>query len=227
MKIKLNNYEYIPKQVISYLPPKKYVPELVSAGFKVITSAKSLNYYKILWACLYNTAKPYKAVIIYTNPDTSGRIKGIVEYCMEHNIDVFYRTNCIPGVKPVYEEYISTKTVFYNKKPSYKLLKTTDAVKDNLNYHYHKDTTEKEQATLIKYLNYYDIELPQSDIEWVMIKQQINYYLDNDIDYAFDKSQRYICPECGALAYYNLEHICYDFTEEEKTKLDYIVNGGE
>lgn len=226
MKIKLNNYEYDTKKVISYLPPKDYVSDLVSAGFKVIT-AKSLNYYKVLWACLYKKLKPYKAVIIYTSPDVSGQIKGVVEYCMQHNIDVFYRANCIPGVKPSYEEFIASQTVFYNEKPSYTLLKTTDAVKDSLIYHYHEHTTEETQATLIKYLNYYDIELPQSDIEWVMIKQQIDYYLEHDIEYSFDKSQRYICPECGALAYYNLEHICYDYTEEERTKLDYIVNGGE
>ena len=90
-----------------------------------------------------------------------------------------------------------------------------------------KRLSDKEKSELSNLIKYYELDYPQSEIEWVLVKEQLDFYTKNNIDYAFDKSQKYICPECGELASYATEHICYDFTEDEKTKLDYIVNGGE
>ena len=85
---------------------------------------------------------------------------------------------------------------------------------------------EERKAKMMKYIKYYDLEMPQSEPEWVNMYHQLAFYIRNKIDYAFDTNLYYICEECGALVRRGSEHICYCEIPEKRTKIDILVNGG-
>lgn len=88
---------------------------------------------------------------------------------------------------------------------------------------------EARKDKMKRYIKYYELDYPETEPEWVEIFHQLAYYIKNKIDYAFDSNQYYICEECGELVSRGNEelHCCYCDIPVERTKIDYLVNGGE
>lgn len=88
---------------------------------------------------------------------------------------------------------------------------------------------EERKAKMRRYITYYELDLPETEPEWVEVFHQLAYYIKNKIDYAFDSNQYYICEECGELVNRGNEelHCCYCDIPTPMTKMDYIVNGDE
>jgi len=110
---------------------------------------------------------------------------------------------------------------------------------------------EDRKLKMIKYIKYYDLDMPQTEPEWVTTFHQLSYYIKNNIGfeepeyteeelikidnyqmskddtYGYDTNRYYICKECGELVHRGTEHCCYCDIPTPRTKIDYIVNGGE
>lgn len=112
---------------------------------------------------------------------------------------------------------------------------------------------EERKAKMMRYIKYYDLDIPQTEPQWVETFHQLAYYIknnigykepeytpeeqalidsyqmDKEITYGFDNNQYYICEECGELVNRGTDalHCCYCELPVERTKIDYLVNGGE
>lgn len=82
------------------------------------------------------------------------------------------------------------------------------------------------KVKMMKYIRYYDLDMPRTEPEWVETYHQLAYYIRNKIDYSFDSNQFTVCEECGELVRRGTEHICYCELTEKRTKIDILVNGG-
>lgn len=87
--------------------------------------------------------------------------------------------------------------------------------------------SDERKAKMKRYIRYYELEIPQTEPEWVETFHQLAYYIKNNIEYAFDENQYEICEECGDLVRRGTEHCCYCELPITLTKIDYLVNGGE
>ena len=153
----------------------------------------------------------------------------LTRLALDNHIRVFYRVNAkhfieYTAYKAIYEEHCSQYTLsryqYISDEPE--LTIEQQIAKDN----HLQVLSQAEKDTLSYKLKYYDLDYPHSEAEWMLVKEQVAFYEKNNIDYAFDRNQFYICPECKALARIDLPHECFNETHEYN-KLDYIVNGGE
>lgn len=211
--IQINNYTYNSSEIATLFPPYKYHAAQKQAGVKVIKTAKQA------WATLYNTQ--VKALLIYEDPENSTLIRNICKFCLNNNIEVFLRDNCIPGISPTYTQFTKEHPIFNGKSYITSTFSTAPTITSD------EAITEQDKQALAKYLKYYDIDYPRSEPEWVQVKTIIDYYIEHNVPYSFDTNQYYICEECKELVHHNVPHECYYDEPIKRTKLDYIVNGGE
>lgn len=109
---------------------------------------------------------------------------------------------------------------------------------------------EHRKAELLKQIKYYELDIPQTEPEWVRAFHQVAYYIRNgigleqpeytedeqnlidnyqmekELTYGYDTNRYYICKECGELVRRGTEHVCYCELPEKRTKMDILVNGG-
>ena len=52
-------------------------------------------------------------------------------------------------------------------------------------------------------------------------------HIPNMLVRVFTRDKYYICEECGELVHHSAQHECYYDEPIKRTKIDYIVNGGE
>ena len=213
MKLQINNYTYNSSEIATLFPPYKYHAAQKQAGVKVIKTAKQA------WATLYNTQ--IKTLLIYDDPENSTLIRNITKFCLNNNIEVFLRNNCIPGISPTYTQYTKEHPIFNGDRYISSAFSTAPEITSD------ETLSDKDKQLLTKYLKYYDIDYPRSEPEWVQVKTIIDYYIEHEVPYAFDTNQYYICEECGDLVHHSAQHECYYDEPIKRTKLDYIVNGGE
>ena len=213
MKLQINNYTYNSSEIATLFPPYKYHAAQRQAGVKVIKTAKQA------WATLYNTQ--IKTLLIYEDPENSTLIRNICKFCLNNNIEIFLRDNCIPGISPTYTQFTKEHPIFNGKSYITSTFSTAPTITSD------ETITEQDKQLLTKYLKYYDIDYPRSEPEWVQVKTIIDYYIEHNVPYSFDTNQYYICEECKELVHHNIPHECYYDEPIKRTKLDYIVNGGE
>lgn len=234
MKLKINNYEIETKDLVTLFPPSKYIINQRKTGVSVITNydPKSYipyqNYLKRFWAVLYNT----KYMIIYDDPDftTNNLLQKAVKHAFKHGTTVFFRTrdNCNSGFTPVYTELTKENNIFHSRPG-----KVYDYIGS-----YYTDTEyitkfpkvkETGKLKLKKFITYYELTYPETELDWYLAYTQIKYYLENKIPTAYDKNLYYRCPECGELVRRGTEdeHICYCEVAPMRVHMDYVVNGEE
>lgn len=208
--LNINNKEYNTINIATFNTPRNLIRKQQLLGVSVIfNTPKAINF-------MINS-KDLSCIIHYGYPN---------EYMQDKLNQAFYKNKIVfirDVEKNTYTQYKPTKDETHYTK--FNVKNSIDTYTDERTGR--RRLSDKEKSELSNLIKYYELDYPQSDIEWVLVKEQLDFYTKNNIDYAFDKSQKYICPECGELVSYTTEHICYDFTEDEKTKLDYIVNGGE
>lgn len=169
------------------------------------------------------------ALIIYASPSADSNIGNVVRLALDNNVKVFQRTS-----SKKYIEYIAYKACYEEacgrRYFSFHQYLTADNVVTNeqliANNHDLKPLSQAEKDSLSYELKYYDLDYPHSEAEWSLAKETIAFYKKNNIPYAFDTNQFYICPDCKHLARIDTPHECFNETHEYN-KLDYIVNGGE
>lgn len=170
-----------------------------------------------------------QALIIYASPTADSNIGNVVRLALDNNVKVFQRT-----ASNKYIEYIAYKACYEEACGkhyfSFHQYITADHVITNeqliVNDNNLKPLSQAEKDQLSFELKYYDLDYPQSEAEWSLMKETIAFYKKNNIPYAFDTNQFYICPECKGLARLDMTHECFNEIHEYN-KLDYIVNGGE
>lgn len=189
-----------------------------------------------------------QALIIYASPSVDTSIANVVRLALDNHVKVFQRIETYEVLKDEegvifdtiihisYIEYLGYKAHFNYHCGKYDLAYYTYTTSDTVvpskriiaedNIQDSKSLSQAEKDELSFEIKYYDLEYPQSEAEWSLVKDTIAFYKKNNIPYAFDKNQYYICPECKSLAKLDMTHICFD-EEHKYDKLDYIVNGGE
>lgn len=214
--MKINDYEIKPSKLATLFAPYKYHSAQRKAGCTVIKTAKQA------WYTLYN--KPLEAIIIYTDPDADDEfspfMKNICKYALKNNIKVFYRANCIPGIAPSYEEITAERPVFYNEQYVTSNFDSVTPVKV-------MPLDDRTKNKLLQYIKYYDLDYPNNETEWHILHTTVKYYSDNKIEFSFDENTHYLCEDCGEIVARGTKHICYYDEPIKRTKIDYIVNGGE
>jgi hypothetical protein len=236
--IKLNDYlnindvYYNTLNIATVNTPRDKIRQQQLLGVSVIfNTVKAINF-------MVNS-KDLSCIIHYGHPN---------EYMQDKLNQAFYKDKTVfiklgnefSTYKPTKDESVYAKFNMRNELNTYTDERTG-----------RKRLSDKEKSELSNLIKYYELDYPQTDIEWVLVKEQLDFYVNNgigytkpeyteeelnlidsyqmssDISYGFDTNMKHICPECGELVSNYTEHICYDFTEDELTKLDYIVNGGE
>ena len=210
--MKINNYEFKPNKIATLFAPYKYHSAQKQVGCTVITSTKQA------WYILYNQS--LEAIIIYSDPDDNVFIRNVCKYALDNNIKVFYRANCIPGIAPSYEEITAERPIFHNKQY---ITSNFDSV-SQVEVQPLDDRTKNKLRLFIKY---YDLDYPTNETEWHMIHETVKYYSDNKIEFSFDENTHYLCEDCGELVLRGTKHTCYYDEPIKRTKIDYLVNGGE
>ena len=210
--MKINEYEIKPNKIATLFAPYKYQSAQKKVGCEVITSTKQA------WYILYN--RQLEALIIYTDPDDNVFIRNVCKYALNNNIKIFYRANCIPGMLPSYEEITKERPVFYNEQYVTSQFDTAVPVEVT-------PLDDRTKNKLLQFIKYYDLDYPVNETEWHMIHETVKYYSDNKIEFSFDENTHYICEECGELVARGTKHTCYYDEPIKRTKVDYLVNGGE
>ena len=211
--IQINNYIYDSSEIATLFPPYKYHAAQRQAGVKVIKTAKQA------WATLYSAQ--VRCLLIYEDPENSTLIRNICKFCLSNNVEIFLRDNCIPGISPTYTQFTREHPIFNADRYITSTFSTAPTITSD------ETISDKDKQALTKYLKYYDIDYPRSEPEWVQVKTIIDYYIEHEVPYSFDTNQYYICEECKELVHHNIPHECYYDEPIKRTKLDYIVNGGE
>lgn len=212
MSIEINNYKFKPNKVATLFAPYRYHSEQRRRGSTVITSTNQA------WYILYN--KPIEALIIYSDPDDNVFVRNVCKYALEHSIKIFYRANCIPGLPKVYEEITKERPIFYNKQYTTSKFDTVAQVEV-------KPLNERTKNRLLQFIKYYDLNYPTNETEWHIIHETVKFYSDNEIEFSFDENTHYLCEDCGAVVSRGVKHTCYYDEPPKRTKIDYLVNGGE
>lgn len=230
MKKQINNYTIDTKDLIIIFPPKKYVSSLKLTGATVIeqydpmTFESFANYMKRFWRGVYN----HKYMIVYEDPDntTEQLIKKAVSCAFKKSITVFFRelSNCKEGFTPQYTELIKQNNIYHSKtRGQYEYMGSYyTAAPEKLEF---KVLSNQDKEHLKRYIKYYDITYPETEYDWYLAKEQIDYYLANEFDYGFDSNLYYICEQCGDLVRRDTEHVCYCDIPYKRTKLEYLING--
>lgn len=208
-----------------------------NAAYYILTKRKSTNKPLIDALVIYESpaqndadiselksSSAYNAQKDYTTP-----VGFITRVALDNHIKVFYRVNSkrfieYTGYKPVYEEHCGQYKVHHYQYITNDVQPTIEqeiAQSNSLQV-----LSQAEKDSLSYKLKYYDLDYPHSEAEWMLVKEQVEFYEKNNIDYSFDKNQFYICPECKGLARIDESHECFSEIHEYN-KLDYIVNGGE
>ncbi len=164
-------------------------------------------------------------VIHYGFPKTPF-IQDILNNAVYNGKDVYYR---VENNNIKYEPTEPKKTARdrYIEKQEYKQQAHTARVSQIEDRYHGARVPEDRKLKMMKYIRYYELDMPKTEPEWVETFHQLSYYIRNDIDYAFDKNQYFICEDCGDLVHRGTEHACYYELPEPRTKIDYLVNGGE
>lgn len=241
MKKQINNYSVNTNEILSIYPPKKYVCSQINAGCSVIEEYKE-NFYgqiyhtsiKYLWSKIYSKDKTFKYFIVYDDPDEDRKIQNVVRYAFKNGITVFFRerSNCEAGLTPVYSELIKQHSI-YHRRPgdTYDYMGSYyTAAPEKLEF---KVLSNQDKEHLKRYIKYYDITYPETEYDWYLAKEQIDYYQHNGIKYMTKKGKLiyqdnnlyYICKECGDLVRRDTEHVCYCDIPYKRTKLEYLING--
>lgn len=163
---------------------------------------------------VYYEAIKYRKINVHgdlVNDDTPNQPKDIYFKVKEAFIEY------VPGPEPDYRA----------DKKEYKQA-THTARLENIEARYQgKRLPDERKAKMRKYLRYYEIDIPQTEPEWIEAFEQLAFYIRNKIPYSFDENLYYICPECGELIRRGTEeeHICFAEISPAKVHMDYIVNG--
>ena len=246
-KLILNNNEYVASEIVTINPPMNKVNEQKRKGITVVGGYGKLPTIKAL---KYATTNPKFTCIIYYGYPKSKFIQDILNAATYENKDVYYKVQDSVFVYTATEPKPTARDK-YIAKQEYKQQAHTARL-EHLEYIYQgQRVTEEQKNKMKRYIKYYELELPESEIEWVEMLHQLRYYIKNkliceepeytseeqalidsyqmekDMTYGFDTNRYYICEECGELVLRNTEHTCYYDEPIKRTKLDYIVNGGE
>lgn len=221
---------------------KHHIKHLNNAAYYILTKVKSKT-------LKYTQKSLLDVIIIHDNPSdcdaASKEYKSsstydpkkdkvppagfITRIALDNDIKVFRKINDFKyieytGYKPIFEEhsgkYYLSYYKYFTNEPDLSI--EQQIVQDN-NIQY---LTQAEKDSLSFELKYYDLDYPRSEAEWSLVKETIEFYKKNNIPYAFDTNQFYICPDCKHLARIDTPHECFN-EMHEYNKLDYIVNGGE
>lgn len=165
--------------------------------------------------------------------------------------------------KAIYYKAIDDKDIPWNKFiPDAKDSKL-DKIKENKNaiqvavdeYTYavfgNQRVPEHRKPKLLQQIKQYELDIPQTEAEWLRAFHQISYYIrngleleqpeytkeelalidsyqmDKDITYGYDTNRYEVCPVCGEMYRKGIEHECCYEEPEKRTKIDILVNGGE
>ena len=172
-------------------------------------------------------ASTVSCIICYTDPGRSEFIESLLTEAVFNNKTVYIKHGTF------YDEFtpkttISVKRELRNRdKYLDKKQNQNDILhlRDCMNNHRH--IPEERKAKMMKYIKYYEMDIPSNEIEWVETFDNLAFYIRNNIDYAYDNNKYYICEECGELVLRGTEdmHLCYCDIAPERTNADRIING--
>lgn len=214
----INNKEYTPSEIGTLNTPEAKKQIQRSLGMKVIANTVK--------AMRFAALTPTLNCIIFYGLPKSEFIQEILNDAVYNGKDVYYR------VDNQNMEYIPTAPQKnardrYLEKLDYKRQAQTARIENIEQRTNGARVPEARKAKMMKYIRYYELEIPRTEPEWVETFEQLAFYIRNNIEYAFDNNQYEICPECGDLIHRGSEHCCYCELPEQRVKMDYLVNGEE
>lgn len=214
----INNKEYTPSEIGTINTPMDRQNTQRRIGMGVIA-----NTVKALKFAAYS---PKFTCIIHYGYPKGNFIENILNEAVYNGKDVYYR---VDNYNYAYTPTEAEKTARdrYLERQEYKRQAQTARITQIEDRYNGARVPEERKAKMMRYIRYYELEIPQTEPEWVETFHQLAYYIKNNIEYAFDENQYEICPECGDLIRRGTEHCCYCELPIERTKIDYLVNGGE
>jgi len=214
----INNKEYTPSEIGTINTPmdKQRLQRRMGMGV-IANTVKALRF--------ASSSDKFTCLIYYGNPKHPF-IENILNEAVYNGKDVYYR---VDNMNYPYTPTEPQKTARdkYIEKQEYKRQAQTARLEQIEDRYNGARIPEERKLKMRRFIRYYELEMPQSEPEWVETVQQLAYYIRNEVPYAFDENQYYICEECGDLVRRGTEHCCYCELPEPRTKLDYLVNGGE
>ena len=216
----INNKEYMPSEICTINTPMNKQTNQRKLGMGVIANTVKALKFAV-------TSNRFTCVIYYGYP-RSLFIESILNEAVYSGKDVYYRVNDINyDYTPTEAE--KTARDKYLERKAYKEQAHTARIEHIEDMYNGMRIPEERKAKMRRYIRYYELDLPETEPEWVEVFHQLAYYIKNKIDYAFDSNQYYICEECGELVNRGTEelHCCYCDIPVPMTKMDYIVNGDE
>lgn len=224
-------------------PEDKRTLQRKQGMFVASGSVKSLK-------ALVNTST-VNCIICYTDPGRSEFIESLLTEAVFNNKTVYIKNGIL------YNEFTPRQTLSVRKE-----LRNRDKYldkKQNQNdmlylrdcMNNHRRIPEERKAKMLKFIKYYEMDIPTNEIEWVetfdnlafYIRNKIayqepeyteeelikidNYQMNRDYTYGYDINKYYICEECGELVLRGTEdtHLCYCDIAPERTNADRIING--
>jgi hypothetical protein len=198
--------------------------QLKELGYIVATTSKQAFY-------LIKNNINIKTLITYVAPESS-IVSSLISTIFKNPCSEAYYIPK-PGAKPIEITNISyKKSTHVTNKGETQVRITYDIFQDFKEevYSQFNVITEQEKAHYSKYIRLFDLAYPQDNLEWTLIRETINTYLNYNLPYQFDTNRYYLCEECDELVSLNQQgyHKCSSPDIDEKySKIDRIVNGEE
>lgn len=214
--LKINENEFAANEIATINTPEEKTRNLRRLGVNVIANTiKALKF--------ATNSDTISCIIFYGNPNNY--FKSILDDTRE-DIQIYIKTN------NNYQRYLQTpKTARdrYLDKKEYRETAHTARLENIEARTNRARIPEERKAKMRKYLRYYELDIPQTEPEWVEAFEQLAFYIKNKIPYSFDTNLYYICPECGELIRRGTEeeHICYAEIAPKRVHMDYVINNEE